>query len=153
MQLSTDWTALHAKVDQMVPVPVNSTTGSGYTNVTIGLVWGWHALTESLPFTTASAPKPGELDKVIVLLTDGDNTRNRWTTSGSAIDSRTATACINVKAADIKIYTVRVINGDADLLRNCATKPSMYYDVAQAELLNAAFSSIAQDLTKLRIAK
>ena len=45
MQLSTDWTALHTKVDGMAPVPANSSTGAGYTNVTIGLVWGWHALT------------------------------------------------------------------------------------------------------------
>jgi Flp pilus assembly protein TadG len=153
MQLSTDWSALHTKVDAMAPVPVNSNTGAGYTNVTIGLVWGWHALTSNLPFTGASAPKPGELDKVIVLLTDGQNTRNRWTTSSSSIDSRTATACINVKAADIKIYTVRVIDGNVDLLKSCATQPTMYYDVAQADQLNSAFSSIAQDLTKLRIAK
>jgi hypothetical protein len=90
---------------------------------------------------------------VIVLLTDGENTRNRWTTSSSSIDSRTATTCVNVKAANIKIYTVRVIDGDVSLLKTCATKTSMYYDVAQADLLNNAFSSIAQDLTKLRIAK
>ena len=153
MQLSSDWTALHAKVDQMVAVPANQTTGSGYTNVTIGLVWGWHALTQNLPFNTAAAPNPSELDKVIVLLTDGENTRNRWTTSSSSIDSRTATTCVNVKAANIKLYTVRVIDGDVNLLKTCATKNSMYYDVAQADLLNNAFSSIAQDLTKLRIAK
>ena len=85
-----------------------------------------------------------------MLLTDGDNTQNRWTTSGSSIDARTALACTNVKAANIKIYTVRVIDGDANLLRNCATKPNMYYNVNQASQLNSVFSSIAQNLANLR---
>ena len=141
---STGWTALNSKVDAM--------TASGNTNVTIGLVWGWHSLTPNLPLPQGLDVAP-DRDKVIVLLTDGDNTQNRWTTSGSSIDARTAAACTNVKAANIKLYTVRVINGDATLLRNCATKPNMYYDVQQASQLNAVFSSIAQNLANLRISK
>ena len=125
---------------------------AGNTNVTIGLVWGWHALTKSEPMTEGSDPAPDK-DKVIVLLTDGDNTQNRWSTSGSAIDQRTALACTNVKAANIKVYTVRVIDGDATLLRNCASKTNMYYNVNQASELNNVFSSIAQNLANLRIAK
>jgi Mg-chelatase subunit ChlD len=144
MPLSTDWAALHAKVDAM--------TAAGNTNVTIGLAWGWHALTANLPFTNAAAPAP-DLDKVIILLTDGENTQNRWSTSSSSIDARTSAACANAKAANIKIYTVRVIDGDATLLKNCATKPNMFYDVQQADQLNSAFSSIAQNLANLRIAK
>ena len=65
MPLSTDWTALNNKVDQMTP--------GGNTNVTIGLVWAWHALTAGVPFTEAAGPSP-DLDKVIILLTDGINT-------------------------------------------------------------------------------
>jgi hypothetical protein len=144
MPLTTDWTALHSKVDQM--------TAAGNTNVTIGLVWGWHALTSNVPFTNAVAPAP-DLDKVIVLLTDGENTQNRWSTSSSSIDARTAAACANVKAANIKVYTVRVIDGNASLLQSCATKPSMYYNVQQADQLNGVFSSIAQNLANLRIGK
>jgi hypothetical protein len=125
---------------------------SGNTKVTIGLVRGWHALTISEPLTQGLDPAP-DRDKVIVLLTDGDNTRNRWTSSSSSIDARTVLACTNAKAANIKIYTVRVIDGDATLLRNCATKPNMYYDVTQASQLDSVFSSIAQTLANLRIAK
>jgi uncharacterized protein YegL len=144
MPLSTDWAALHAKVDQM--------TAAGNTNVTIGLAWAWHALTSNAPFTNAADPAP-DLDKVIVLLTDGENTQNRWTTNTSSIDARTSAACANVKAANIKMYTVRVIDGNATLLKNCATKPSMFYDVQQADQLNSVFKSIAQNLANLRIAK
>jgi hypothetical protein len=103
------------------------------------------------PFNALS-PKT-DLDKVIILLTDGDNTQNRWSTSQSSIDARTKLACTNVKAANIKLYTVRVINGNATLLKDCATKPDMYYDVQNASQLSAVFSTIAQNLANLRLAK
>jgi Flp pilus assembly protein TadG len=141
---ATGFTNLNSKIDAMA--------ASGNTNVTIGLVWGWHALTANQPLTEGSDPAPDK-DKVIVLLTDGDNTQNRWSNSDSQIDPRTALACANAKAANIKIYAVRVIDGNATLLRNCATKPSMYYNVNQASQLNSVFSSIAQNLANLRLAK
>lgn len=141
MTLSEDWTALNAKVDAMSP--------TGNTNVTIGLAWGFQLLSPTAPFY---APAPAtDLDKVIVILTDGTNTQNRWSSSESSIDSRTSKVCDNIKAANIKLYTVRVIDGNATLLRNCATKTSMYYDVDQAIELNSVFSSIAQNLANLRI--
>ena len=143
MPLSHDWTALNAKIDAMSP--------TGYTNVTIGLAWGFQLLSPVAPF---NAPPPAtDLDKVIVILTDGENTQNRWASSASTIDARTQKVCDNIKASNIKLYTVRVIDGNATLLKNCATKPSMYYDVDQAIELTSVFSSIAQNLANLRIAK
>jgi Flp pilus assembly protein TadG len=141
----TGYTNLNSKIDAM--------QASGNTNVTIGLVWAWHALTPSLPLTEASDPDPIKLDKVIILLTDGTNTQNRWSSSESSIDARTSAACANVRAASIQVYTVRVIDGNTTLLQSCATKPSMYYDVQQASQLNSVFTSIAQTLANLRIAK
>jgi Flp pilus assembly protein TadG len=140
----TGWTDLNSKIDAM--------KASGNTNVTIGLVWAWHSLTPNLPLTNGSDPSPDK-DKVIVLLTDGTNTQNRWSSSESSIDARTAAACANVKAANIKLYTVRVLDGNATLLSGCASKPNMYYDVQQASQLNGVFSSIAQNLANLRLAK
>ena len=141
---STGFTNLNDKIDAMTP--------AGNTNTTIGLVWGWHALTSNLPLTEGAATAP-DLDKVIIMLTDGDNTQDRWSTTQSAIDARMQMACDNVKAANIKVYTVRVINGNASLLQGCATNPTMYYDVQQASQLNSVFSSIAQNLASLRISK
>jgi hypothetical protein len=111
----------------------------------------WQTLSPVAPFN-APAPAP-DLDKVIILLTDGQNTQNRWSTSTSSIDTRTQAACTNAKAANIKVYTVRVIDGNASLLQSCATKPDMYFNVQQASQLNAVFSAIAQNLANLRIAK
>jgi Flp pilus assembly protein TadG len=142
--MGTGYNTLKDKIDDMEP--------SGYTNVTIGLAWAWHTLTSNVPFTGGLAPKP-DLDKVIILLTDGDNTLNRWSDSSSSIDNRTKAACANVKAANIKLYTVRVINGNTSLLQGCATKPDMFYNVQNASQLNNVFTSIAQNLANLRIAK
>jgi Flp pilus assembly protein TadG len=143
MPLSEDWTALNAKIDAMTP--------AGNTNVTIGLAWGYQLLSPVAPF---NAPPPAtDLDKVIVILTDGQNTQNRWTSSTSSIDSRTSKVCDSIKADNIKLYTVRVIDGNGTLLKNCATKPSMYYDVDQAIELTSVFGSIAQNLANLRLAK
>lgn len=143
MPLSTNWSDLHSKVDEMTP--------TGNTNVTIGLAWAWQTLAPVEPMN--APPESPDLDKVIILLTDGDNTQNRWTGSTYAIDARTEKVCDNVKAANIRVYTVRVIDGDAGLLRNCATKPDMYYDVEEADELNIVFESIAQNLANLRIGK
>ena len=150
MPLSFDWTALNSKIDAMTP--------NGNTNVTIGLVWAWHALTAQAPLSEAAAPAPN-LDKVIILLTDGDNTEswknsnNSKITSQSTIDGRTQLVCANIKAANIRLYTIRVIDGNSTLLKNCATNPTMYYDVQQASQLNDVFAAIAQNLANLRIAK
>jgi Flp pilus assembly protein TadG len=141
--LSTDWTALNAKVDAMTP--------TGNTNVTIGLQMAWQTLTPVAPFNAPAAAV--DLEKVIILLTDGQNTQNRWSSSTSSIDARTQKVCDNARAANIKVYTVRVIDGNATLLQNCATKPGMYFNVQQASQLNSVFATIAQNLANLRIAK
>jgi hypothetical protein len=143
MPLSEDWTALNARIDDMAP--------AGNTNVTIGMAKAWQTLTAAAPYNAPA--KANDLEKVIVLLTDGQNTQNRWTSSTSSIDSRMQKVCDNAKADGVKVYTVRVVNGHASLLQGCATKPSMYYDVQEAGQLNAAFGAIAQKLANLRLSK
>jgi Flp pilus assembly protein TadG len=144
MPLTYDWTALHGRIDAMQP--------AGNTNVTIGLVWGWHSLSPNEPLTQGAAPDP-DLSKYIILLTDGDNTQNRWSTNTSTINARTAAACTNIKNAGIKIYSIRVINGNATLLQNCASDSSMYFDVQSASQLNAVFNAIGSQLAKLHLSQ
>jgi hypothetical protein len=144
MPLSFNWTALNDKIDSLQPV--------GNTNVTIGLDWAFNALTASGPLGGAAVPS-GDLDKVIILLTDGDNTQNRWSNSAADIDARTRLACDNAKKANIKLYTIRVIDGNASLLQGCATRTDMYYNVQNASQLNDVFAQIAKNLANLRIAK
>jgi Flp pilus assembly protein TadG len=145
MPLNYVWANLHARIDAMTP--------TGNTNVTIGLIWAWHALTQGEPLTQAAAAGTPDLSRYIILLTDGQNTQNRWTSSQSSIDWRTALACANAKAAGIKIYAIRVIDGNASLLQNCASDPSMYFDVDSASDLNAVFNAIGSQLASLHLSQ
>jgi Flp pilus assembly protein TadG len=144
LPLTNDWTALEGMVDTMTP--------AGTTNVTIGAMWAWSALTSNEPLTDAKPVRP-DVEKVIILLTDGLNTQNRFTTVPSQIDARTAAVCDNIKKAAIRMYVVRVIEGNADLLSGCATAPNMYYDVQVASQLKDVFASIAASLSGARLSK
>lgn len=144
LPLTENWTTLNSKINELDP--------NGNTNTTIGLAWGWNMLTPGHPLSTA-ATSADDLDKVIVFLTDGQNTENRWTRSGGSIDNRTEKVCDNMRAAGIKVYTIRTIQGNATLLRNCATKPEMYFDVTQTSQLTEVFTSIAMALSNLRISR
>jgi Flp pilus assembly protein TadG len=144
-RLTTDWPSLHTKVDDMIP--------SGYTNITIGLVWAWHLLSPTDVFSDGVAYNTENLTKYIILLSDGDNTRNRFGDSSGTMNDRTEDACTNIKTAGIKIYTVRLIDGNSTLLRDCATKTSMYYDVEDSSELSGVFSAIGSEIASLHLSK
>lgn len=143
MPLTSDWTALEGRIDTMTPV--------GNTNVTIGAIWGWATLTQSAPFSEAKPSTEPRLKKYMILLTDGDNTENRFSSSQTQIDPRTSLACTNAKASGINLYTIRVIDGDAALLKGCASDASMYYDVQNASQLDPVFKAIANEISAVRL--
>ena len=71
MPLSYDWTAMKTLVDSMYP--------DGNTNQAIGLAHGWMSLVGGGPYPTPPAEDPKyKYSKVIILLTDGLNTQDRW---------------------------------------------------------------------------
>lgn len=144
--LTDNMDAIKTAADAMV--------ATGNTNVPIGLAWAWHSLSNIEPMTTASPPSTQNLQRVIIALTDGNNTENRWgSNSGGAIDARMAQICSNIKAAGIVLYMVRVIDGNATALQNCATSPTHYYNVTNADQLTPVFEQIATSLSKMRITK
>jgi Flp pilus assembly protein TadG len=131
---------------------IGSMRAVGYTNLTIGLAWGWHVLTPSDPITNA-APLKSKTQKFIVFMTDGMNTKNRWTDSAKAIDARTAQICANIKRAEIQIYTIGTPDADAALLRSCASAPDMYYGITDGGELEPVFQRIASKISQLRLAQ
>jgi hypothetical protein len=74
-------------------------------------------------------------------------------------ESETVGTCANIKAANVKIYTVDV-NTDGGspsaLLRNCASNSDdggkEFQAVTSSSGINNAFASIGTKLTKLRVA-
>ena len=141
--LSRDFAAMKSAVDAMTP--------TGNTNTGIGLAWGLAVLTPGAPLSGIARAPNSRLQKIIVFLTDGVNTENRWSTDANQIDQRTDRLCNEVKSSKIKLYTIRVIEGNETLLRNCASQPSMYFSVNQASDLKGVFDKIAADLTTLRL--
>lgn len=137
-ELSNDFSSLRDNIDDM--------RAEGNTNITLGVVWGLHILSGSEPFTQGAPWSEVETTKVMIVLTDGENTQSRWSSNTNSIDARTRMACDTVKAKDVLVYTVRVVNGDADLLRDCATDDWMYTDIRRASDLTATFEKLAADI-------
>jgi hypothetical protein len=126
----------------------------GNTNQAIGLQVGWQALTQS-PFTVPAEDPNYNYKKVIILLTDGMNTQDRWYSSSSLIDARQQTTCNNVKAAGITIYTVQVNTGGdptSTLLQNCASSSNKFFLLTTANEIVTTFDQIGTALTNLRLA-
>jgi Flp pilus assembly protein TadG len=155
LPLSYDWTAMKNVVDNMSP--------NGNTNQAIGLAHGWMSLVGGGPYPTPPPEDPNyKYKKVIILLTDGMNTQNRWTSNISTIDAREKITCDNVNAAGITLYAVQVnTSGDptSTLLQNCAGSPGKYPDSSKFFLLTSAdqivstFQQIGTVLSNLRIAE
>jgi Flp pilus assembly protein TadG len=147
MGLSYDWTTLNAKIDAMSP--------AGNTNQAIGLAWAWQSLTNA-PLSIPAKDPSYQYKEIIILLTDGLNTQDRWYTTQSAIDNRQAITCTNIKAAGITLYTVQV-NTDGDptstLLKNCATDTSKFFLLTSSNQIVTTFDSIGTSISQLHLAK
>jgi Flp pilus assembly protein TadG len=158
MGLNNNWSGMNSLVDQMYP--------AGTTNQPIGLVWGWQSLIGGGPLTVPVLDPKYQYQQVIILLSDGLNTQNRWNGNGSSVapqvDARMfkqsdgAGTCQNIKNAGITIYTVHV-NTDGDplskLLQNCASDPDKFIMLTSANQMVSTFQQIGTKLAKLRIAK
>jgi Flp pilus assembly protein TadG len=154
MGLNYDWTSMNSLVNKLSP--------NGNTNQPIGLVWGWQSLVGGGPLTAPIMDSDYTYTQVIILLSDGLNTENRWYTSASSIDKRMydsktgAGTCANIKAAGITIYTIQVNTGGdptSTLLKNCATDTDKFFLLTSASQIVSAFNTIGTNLTKLRVAK
>ena len=147
MGLSYDWSALSNKIDAMY--------ATGNTNQTIGFVWGWQTLTDGDPMNAGTLPD--DTQRVIILLSDGVNTQNRWTSSQSKINAREVLACSNAKAAGITVYTIFVdlngTSGSSSTLESCASDSTKYFDLTTSADVVNAFNTIGQQITNLRVAK
>ena len=151
MALSSNWTSLKSKVDQMQP--------SGATNQPIGLQWAWFSLNTGLPLNAPAKTTGVTYSDVIILMSDGLNTMDRWYGDGSnpssQVDARQTILCNNIKVAKVTVYTIQV-NTDNDpqsaVLKACASN-NQYYATTTANGISTAFDAIGTSLTKLHLAQ
>ena len=139
---------------------VNNFEARGWTYIPSGIVWGWRTLEGQLPKRVPAAPSStSEHRKVMVIMTDGENTRSK---SGlrhegqniQAANSKTADLCADVKRDDIEVYTIAYglsDNTTLNLLQDCASDPSKFFNAQTNTALSSAFAQIGSELTVLRI--
>ena len=161
MGLNYNWTTMSSLVDSMV--------ANGGTNQPIGLVWAWQTLAGGGPFTVPAFDSTYKYQQVIILLSDGLNTQDRWYGNGSSVstsvdyrmyDTNGNGTCANIKNSGVTIYTIQVNTGGdptSTLLKNCASNSpgttDHFFELKSADQIVTTFDKIGTNLTKLRVAQ
>ena len=192
----------------------------GGTNIAEGLAWGWRTLSSRAPFTEGKPAQVEDNMKILVLMTDGENTYNPAYSNGdqvdypsggksmfgthgyaqileknalrpgrmfdatkttvkkadidnvtSALNEMTSIVCENIKSDGrnpdgsdgIVIFSIAFDLKDGspvkERLRACASSgingngAKLYYDAKSSSDLAAAFQSITEEISSLRIAR
>lgn len=160
---------------------IDAMSAGGSTHIVLGAAWGWRVLSPEEPYDEGASYSDATTQKALILMTDGENTvgwqntmngsrysafgylsqgRLGTTTSISTaqatLDTMLSEVCTNIKAKGIRVYTIgftittpNVLN----LLRNCASDPSLFFNSPSVSDLQGAFSAIATDLSNLRVSK
>lgn len=148
LPMTNNWTALRARISAMTP--------AGNTNQGIGLAWAWQSLTDGAPLHPPARAARYAYQRAIILISDGLNTENRFSTNPSTIDARQRILCDNIKSNDITIYTIQV-NTTSDprssVLDYCASSPDKFILMTNPLQLNTALAQIGGQLTRLRLSK
>lgn len=139
--LTGDFAGLSNALANMRPV--------GWTNIALATEMGWHMLSSNEPFETARDSSDPYVRKILVVLTDGVQTISATGPGGvSSIEEAnrtTAELCENVKADAIAVYTIAYDVDDTsvyDLLSNCASSPSAYFELHDSSGIGAVFEEI-----------
>jgi Flp pilus assembly protein TadG len=162
--LSYTWSTLKDAINAMQP--------TGGTNQAIGLAWAWQTLLQNSPVPAPTEDANTVYNRVIILLSDGLNTEDRWPTygdgvtqNGTLIDDRQAALCTALKTAkdarNVPMYTIYTIqvnthvpaDATSTVLQNCASSPDKFYMLTSSTQIATTFTSIGTALSKLRVAQ
>jgi len=129
----------------LIKYRIDRIVADGATNTNIGMVWGLNVLQDTLPYNE----RDRGTKKIIILLTDGLNNTARITAEGGTaadMDQATLDTCARAKSSGIEIYSIRVVEGNANMLRSCASKADNFFDVARPSDLGDVFDVISERL-------
>jgi hypothetical protein len=147
---------------------------TGGTDQSVGLAWAWQSLLQTGPIPAPAEDPNTTYNRVIILLSDGLNTEDRWPAYGDGstqntnssgvgyIDARQAAQCQNIKAATDStgkpIYTIQVnTSSPADpvstVLKNCASDSSKFFMLTSSSQIATTFTTIGTALSQLRVAQ
>ena len=132
----------------------------GDTYIQSGLLWAWRTLSPDGPFGQAK-PKNSGSRKVIVLMSDGENTISPTYPHHHGSDVKLADdlmlkTCNKIKADGITIFAVAFEITDLnikDKLEQCASSNLHYFDAGSGVELSEAFERIGKGLVALHLKK
>ena len=160
----------------------------GGTTSNLGLVWGWRTLSPRWQGLWGGAT-PAELplayddpliDKVIVVLTDGNNQFFDYQGGGpegsdftaydrlnifgypslnagrDELNNRFASLCTDIKATGIQIFAITFgsgADGARSLYETCASNPGYYFHAPTNAQLQTVFDTIGRQLSNLRLSQ
>jgi Flp pilus assembly protein TadG len=136
----------------------------GETYMATGITWGIRVLSSSIPFDQGAVPVNGEnQNKVMVILSDGENSRgahptngNHWHKGKGLADNNTVAACNEAADTGIIVYAIAFDVRDAktvQLLKDCAGDPERFFEADEAGGMLDAFQTIGTDLKNLALTK
>lgn len=178
LPLSVEKAKAVAAIDALIP------EYRGGTITSEGMAWGWRVLSPRWRGLWSGAPSTlphdygtNDVDKVMVVLTDGDNQmlvvnstspytayeshKTLGVTSTEAaekvLNTRTSNVCTNIKSKNITLYTITFgpsPSTDAqNLMRGCASSVSHYFHSPDNATLSTVFRTIGSQLSAVRLAR
>jgi Flp pilus assembly protein TadG len=147
VELTDDFEAVADQIDDMVPY--------AYTNIAVGVEFGYHMLTPNAPYTKGAAMNDKSTEKFLVVLTDGAQTAPGFGPSNSRSVSQgeknLEALCENAKAEGITVIAMAFDLDDSKTrqrLKNCSSEPDKHFFVANsADDLSGAFEAVKAAVT------
>jgi hypothetical protein len=153
---------------QTVLNAINALTLWGETYIPAGLLWGLNVVSSREPFSEGAPEEDGSIPKIIVLMTDGVNTRSpssagylpsnelfvHNSTNRAQADQYTSELCENIKKDGVAVFTVALEVSDPAMisrLRSCASRPELAFNAQSASQLTNVFGEIAMSLRQLSL--
>lgn len=176
-------TSLRASKSSIIS-DVNALDAWGGTHTVTGVVWAYRMLspnwqglwggemnTNSLPLAYGTE----NMEKAVIILSDGDNTAYSWlytaynylsamwlgttntNTAANELDDLTEDACDAMKDNNIIIYTIAfgtsISSSGKNLMEDCASQSDYYFESPSTSDLATAFQTIGDSLANLRVSQ
>ncbi len=144
--LTSDDAAVKSQLAAMKPY--------AWTHIALGVEFGYHLLSDNLPFDQAAPKSDTETQKFMIVLTDGMQTEPAFgpgtTRNVAQGEKNLEKLCANAKADGIRIVTLAFDLNDSSTrarLKNCASDADSFFVADDDTDLSAAFEDIKVAIT------